>query len=442
MKDLLAASSGAQPTSETIVKGKPKTFSCPSCGGSITIKAAGHTITAICAHCSSVVDVANENYQIIVKANKKIRETTLPIGAKGSLFGVEWEIVGYIEKTDGSGFYPWEEYLLYNPYHGFRFLVQADGHWNFVKVLKKNITGADARSRISVGDRKFQIFLKGEAVVQYVKGEFYWRVEKGDRARAADYISPPYILSIEKSDEEITAAWGEYIEPAEVVHAFSIRTRMPWRKGVAPNQPSRYQGKVAKIWMIAAAAIGLGFLLQLTTIAVSRNEQVYAGRFDVESADKDKTLSTGSFVLPKQGNVLIQSYSPVDNDWVELGLSLVNEQGNVSYNITQAIEYYYGYSSDGRWSEGGQGKNTYLSAIPPGNYRMLIDVDAGAFAKGMPVTVALMIKRDAPSWANFLAVFLLVSAYPAYVAWRRSSFETARWADSEYTLAGGLRGNN
>lgn len=441
MEDLISASSEPTLTPEAFKKGKPKTFNCPSCAGSINIKAVGHTITAICAHCSSVIDVTNENYQIIEKANKKIRDTILPVGAKGSLFGVTWEVVGYMEKTDGSGVYPWEEYLLYNPHHGFRFLVQANGHWNFIKVLKKEIAGAGTSSQVWVDDRKFQIFLKGEAVVRYVKGEFYWRVKKGDRAKVSDYISPPYIFSSEKNDEEITVAQGEYIEPKEVINAFSVKARMPWRKGVAPNQPSRYQGKFAKIWMVAGAAIVAAFCLQLMTVAASENEQVYAAQFNVDPVNKDRTLSTDPFILPKQGNLLIQSASPVNNDWVELGLSLVNEQNNVSYNIRQAIEYYYGYDSDGRWSEGGQGRNTYLSAVPPGNYRMLIDTDAGAFQKGLPASVTLVIKRDVPNWINFFFVFLLILVYPAYVTWRRSSFESARWADSDYTSSGYQRGD-
>ncbi len=436
MEDLLSASSDVTPKPEAFKKGKPKTFNCPSCAGSINIQAVGHTITAVCLHCSSVIDVSNENYQIIEKANKKIRDTILPIGARGSLFGVMWKVIGYMDKTDGSGVYPWEEYLLYNPHHGFRFLVQANGHWNFIKVLKREIAGAGTSSQVWVDDRKFQIFLKGEAVVRYVKGEFYWRVKKGDRARVADYIAPPYIFSTEKNDEEITVAWGEYLEPAEVIEAFEIKTRMPWRKGVAPNQPSRYQGKFSKIWLVAAVALAAAFLLQLLTVAASDNEQVYAAQFNVEPPDKDRTLSTGSFVLPKQGNLFIQSASPVANDWAELNLSLVNEQDNTSYNITQAIEYYYGYDSDGRWSEGGQGRNTYLSAIPPGNYRMLIDVDAGAFQKGMSANITLVVKRDVPNWINFFLIFFFVLSYPAYATWRRSSFESARWADSDYTASG------
>src|SRR5262245_6238903 len=105
MEDLLAASSGNALAPEGFKKGKPKTFNCPSCGGSIAIKATGHTITSVCMYCSSVIDVADENFRIIEKAHQKVRDTLIPVGARGPLSGIVWEVVGYMEKTDGSGAY-------------------------------------------------------------------------------------------------------------------------------------------------------------------------------------------------------------------------------------------------------------------------------------------------------------------------------------------------
>lgn len=414
------------------LRGKPKTFNCPSCGGTVTIKAVGITINAVCSQCSSVIDVTNENYDIVAKANKKIRATLLEIGTRGLLQGIDWEVVGYMEKTDGSGVYSWDEYLLYNPYQGFRFLVQSAGHWNFVKVLRQDIAGAGFTNEVYVDDKKYKVFLKGEAVVEYVKGEFYWRVKKGEYTDVADYIAPPYMLSVEKNDQEINVSLGEYIDAYDVEEAFKIKSGMPYKKGVAANQPAPYQGRFGKIWMVASAALVLAFTIQIMTSAAADNADVYATQYSANPYQKDQIFSTSSFNLPKEGSVLIRSSSPVQNDWVELGLSLVNEQTNEEYEVQQAIEYYYGSDSDGAWSEGKQYAETYLSKVPSGNYRLLIDADAGAFQKGVPVNFSLNVKRDVPSWSNFWFTALLLMIYPLFAALRRWSFESKRWAESDY----------
>ena len=37
-------------------------------------------------------------------------------------------------------------------------------------------------------------------MVEFVKGEFYWRVEQGETVRAIDYVAAPLMLSQEITD--------------------------------------------------------------------------------------------------------------------------------------------------------------------------------------------------------------------------------------------------
>ena len=32
--------------------------------------------------------------------------------------------------------YRWSEYLLYNPYKGYRYLTEYNGHWNDIRTLR------------------------------------------------------------------------------------------------------------------------------------------------------------------------------------------------------------------------------------------------------------------------------------------------------------------
>ena len=81
--------------------------------------------------------------------------------------------------------------------------------------------------------------------MEYVKGEFYWRVEQGETVRAVDYISPPLMLSQEISENEINWSLGTYMTNDEISRIFGVPDLpKPW--GVAPNQP--FTGRFYYTW--------------------------------------------------------------------------------------------------------------------------------------------------------------------------------------------------
>src|SRR5580692_8833296 len=98
---------------------RARTLSCPSCGGSVTIRANGISITAICASCGSTLDVANPDVRLITQARQRTREPPIAIGMRGLLVGTLWEVTGFQCRTDPVQGWSWDEYLLFNPYRGF-----------------------------------------------------------------------------------------------------------------------------------------------------------------------------------------------------------------------------------------------------------------------------------------------------------------------------------
>lgn len=414
--------------------GKAKTFKCPNCGGSITVKALGHSISAVCAYCSSVVDVANENLRILSTANERTRPTLLTIGSKGRLAGIFWEIIGYMEKTDESDIYRWDEYLLYNPYQGFRFLVQTNGHWSLFKVLKKSVATSDYTSEIKFDGRLYQCFQKGLTKVAYVKGEFYWRVRKDEESFVTDYVAPPYMLSVAQNDEEINVALGEYIEPKAIENAFVLTYEIPERIGVGPNQAGHYNTEyVAKIWYTFAVALVLATFIQILSAFTAHSTVLLENSFEIESANKNQTVSTEKFNVPRQSNLEISSYARLDNDWLELGLELVNDKDNTVKQTKQALEFYSGFDYDGYWKEGDLDRDSVFSAVPPGDYRLLIDADWGANYLKKPMAFYIKVKRDVSNWSNYGFTLLLMLIFPAFITVRYYQIESARWSESDFS---------
>lgn len=419
-------------------KGPPapaiRRFDCPHCGGQIDLRAAGHTLTAVCAHCASVIDASDARFKIVQKANDKVRKTFLEIGQRGKLKGVTWEVIGYVQKSDKTGQYKWDEYLLFNPYQGFRFLVHMDGHWNFVQVIKEDIPKHGFNTTIWQGDNKFQPFLADRPVVRYVKGEFYWRVKKGDTAHTEDYVCPPYLLSFEYADEDITVAMAEYTEPDVIEAAFAPKYSMPKRRGVGANQPSPY--RLGAYMKAAALFLVLAALVHAANLSFSAREMVSRANRTLVPAERGMDFVANPFRIPVQSNVELYAHAPVSNSWVEIEVSLVNEKTRESYDMRVPVEYYFGHDSDGAWSEGGTANTEYFSMVPPGDYRLVYSVDAEYLRRGIGQNVQLTAKRDVPSWGNYWWTVALILFWPLCVWMRVGAFENKRWENSDFPRLG------
>src|SRR4051794_27029979 len=99
---------------------KVKVFECPNCGAGVTLRAQGKSLSVACASCGSIIDTANENHRILsqYQINAK-HQPLLPLGKRAKLKGDLWEVIGFVIRSTG-GIYTWREYLLYNPFKGYR----------------------------------------------------------------------------------------------------------------------------------------------------------------------------------------------------------------------------------------------------------------------------------------------------------------------------------
>ena len=116
-----------------------RSLKCPHCGAPLTVRAGDHTVTVVCGHCNSVLDAKDPNCAILQTFEaKRPPLQRIPLGTRGRWRGTAWEVIGFQERTiraEGLA-YSWAEYLLFNPYEGFRYLTEYHGHWNDVIVLK------------------------------------------------------------------------------------------------------------------------------------------------------------------------------------------------------------------------------------------------------------------------------------------------------------------
>lgn len=413
----------AQPTKPTLVRA----FTCPNCGSTVTLLASGFSLVATCSSCRSIIDVNHPELKILstYTANRKV-EPWIPLGTKGTLFGTKFQVVGFMVRTDASGTYPWQEYLLFNPYEGYRWLVQANGHWNFVTMLKEPLLAED--SKVSYEGKSYRVYLRGQADVRYVLGEFYWRVKVGERVACEDYICPPYILSLERSKGEQIWSHGQYLEPSEVKNAFNVDL-LPEKEGVSPNQPNPHSRSMGLLcWIFVFALLGIQFFSSV----FSSNETVFSSNFIFETASPEKVKVTPTFDIKKNmADLVFDVRAAVDNNWADFDISLIDVATEKSISFDSGVEFYHGYDEGEYWSEGKNNRTVYLSSIPGGKYYLTIEPSVAPGISSLPYSIT--VRRDVLPWSNFWLLMIALLILPVYSTIRKHGFEMRRWEDSDYS---------
>ncbi len=205
-------------------------FACPSCGAQVQVTlATSKSIT--CRACNSLIDLtAGTGGELRHAIQDEPVEPLIPLGSTGRLQGVDWQVVGYQhrmghEPDDGDEGFGWSEYLLYNRKRGFIFLVDAEDGWSIARPT----TGAPALSPggqiASYLGTTYQQQYSYNAETNYVAGEFYWPVERGQRTFNRDFANGRDLLSMEESPREVTWSSGSKIDSDTVAKAFKLQDK-------------------------------------------------------------------------------------------------------------------------------------------------------------------------------------------------------------------------
>ncbi len=414
---------------------KPKSLNCPNCGAPVELRGFAHTLSVVCPHCLSVLDASTPEFQVLQTFQGKQRiQPKIPLGTRGKLAGTIFEVIGFqVREVESDGdVFSWDEYLLFNPYKGFRYLTEYQGHWNFVRVMSAlpMETRSAGKRAVVVQGRTYRHFDTMAAVTAFVLGEFPWQVRVGDSVIDEDFVAPPYMLSSESTDEEVTWSVAEYTPGKQIWTAFQLPGPPPQPSGVFANQPSPYAGKTASSWRtwlwlnVALAGLMLFFSLSASNRQVFENGYVY-----IPGTKTDTSFVTPTFALTggPNSNVELSINTDLRDNWAYFNFALINEDTGQAFDFGREVSYYR--DSDG--TEGKPNDSVIVPRVPPGKYYLRVEPEMDSKnTNSMRYTLA--IHRDVPTHTFFWIAAALLLIPPIVTTVRAARFEVARWRESDY----------
>ena len=420
--------------------GKPqvKALNCPGCGATLNIRSFGNAVTVVCESCHSILDAKDPNLQILQRFKVAAGEyrPLIPLGTRGKIRGADYEVIGFERRTihvDGIP-YSWHEYVLFNPYKGFRYLTEYNGHWNDVSILKAlpEVHPYANPPTVSYLGETYKHFQTAKAGTAFVLGEFPWQVRVGESVEVTDYVSPPRVLSSESTGSEVTWSMGEYMSGKDIWAAFRLPGSAPEPVGVYENQPSPMSADTRNIWVAFAAFLLVLVVMMIGFDMLARNEQVFSGSYKFDSREHaDASFVTDEFELKGHtSNVEVDTSTDLNNRWIYLNYALINEETGQAFDFGREVSYNHGYDSDGSWSEGGQNDSVAVPSVPPGRYYLRVEPE-GDPSYGVTY-YSVTVKRDVPQYSFYGLALLALLAPAILLTWRTLTFEHLRWAESDH----------
>jgi hypothetical protein len=419
--------------------GSVRGLACPSCGAAIVLRGLAWTQTVACASCGTVLDARDPNLAVLQRHHGRVAvDPLIPLGTRGEWRGAPYEVIGFQQRTITVDDLPysWREYVLFNPYRGFRYLTEYDGHWNDVAPLPalpaRAVQGGRPVARYE--GVVYKHFQAARARTTFVLGEFPWEVRTGDEVSADDFVAPPRVLSAETTEGEVTWSAGEYADPRAIWRAFRLPGEPPRPRGIYANQPSPYADAARSVWTIFAVLAAALTLLFVARVVTARNRDVFHQTYHYQpnAAGTTQAFVTPAFDLEgSSANVVLETTTDLYNQWIFLEYSLVDENTGRAFDVGREVSYYAGRDSDGSWSEGEQVDRARVGPVPGGRYFLRVEPNGGQPEAGA-VRYSVTVRRDVPSLGLYLIALVALVVPPVFTALRAASFESQRWAESDY----------
>jgi hypothetical protein len=413
---------------------RARALACPGCGAPVALsRPDARAVT--CPSCRRLLDVARGDLRVVGILEQR-GKPPIPLGARGNLRGEALEVLGWLERSmeaDGTR-YSWDELLLHGP-GGYRWLSVYAGHWLLLRPIPAGkATGVEERA-YSCDGRRFRHFQTALARTDQIQGEFYWEVRAGETVRTEDYVAPPYLLSVERTEGEVAWTRGEHVEGSEVWQAFGLPGRPPRPVGIGAAQPNPWRRRAGRAWR--AAGLALLALVLLAPILAWHAPRETVASLEVPLRPGQVALSDPFDIQGGPQAVAVEASADVRQAWVGLDVALIEEASGESEAMGLELSHYSGVDGGEAWSEGSNSGRAVAGGVRDGRYLLRVEPVLEQGARGFVGPVArVRVVRGVFLLAPLVLAMVAVVAWPIAATAALASFEKRRWEESDHAGGG------
>ncbi|TFH41885.1 MAG: DUF4178 domain-containing protein, partial [Chrysiogenales bacterium] len=212
-----------------------KTVRCTGCGGNLVKtyrveyddedEESVHIPLAQCASCNHEYDRTTPEYYLFFADDLTYDKdlTVFTLGVKGTLKGVEYEIIGRIRYQEEEEWEKatWDEWFAVSSDGGYHYFIEEDGEIRSYEEYTPD--------SIDIESDPHTILFEGKRIskdtgfvgrIVYAEGELPWKPEIGEPSTMYDFKKDGIHYSIEHSEGEVSVTRGEKVPFEDIVNAF------------------------------------------------------------------------------------------------------------------------------------------------------------------------------------------------------------------------------
>ena len=217
-----------------VAKVKTTQLQCPNCGGEVPKLHADRSERLGCPYCGALSDIPSRT--VLAQQERLLQSPDIPIGTSGTFEGATYTCLAYLQRSvdDAGDRYRWEEYLLFCAEVGYRWLVKdPETGWSWVAFVNPaDIDRRERSQRLRYSNQVFRLKSSGQARVDYVLGEIYWKCSLGEVVSVADYSSGNQVLSREADSEEVNYSHSRATPWPKIAAAFGLPVKGTGANGI------------------------------------------------------------------------------------------------------------------------------------------------------------------------------------------------------------------